>query len=97
MSVRLSYALIVEGIRRAFDETRLRSMMVPILDVPLTYRDPQIDLRGLRFSKPELDALQLLRDGRTTRELLGTMPLDPPDALRVIYTLIALDLIIPRT
>ncbi|HSI03028.1 MAG: response regulator [Myxococcota bacterium] len=90
-------ALIVEGIRRAFDETRLRSMMVPILDVPLTYRDPQIDLRGLRFSKPELDALQLLRDGRTTRELLGTMPLDPPDALRVIYTLIALDLIIPRT
>ncbi len=90
-------ALIVEGIRRAFDETRLRSLMVPILDVPLTYRDPHINLSGLRFTKAELDALQQLRDGRTTRELLGTMPLDPPDALRVIYTLIALDLIIPRT
>ncbi len=90
-------ALVVEGIRRAFDETRLRSLMVPILDVPLTYRDPQIDLRGLRFTKLELDALQQMRDGRTTRELLGTMPLDPPDALRVIYSLIALDLIIPRT
>ena len=90
-------SLIVEGIRRAFDETRLRSLMVPILDVPLTYRDPHINLAGLRFTKLELDALKQLRDGRTTRELLGTMPLDPPDALRVIYSLIALDLIIPRT
>ncbi len=90
-------ALVVEGIRRAFDETRLRSLMVPILDVPLTYREPNIDLRGLRLNKNEIEALKQMRDGRTTRELLGIMPLDPPDALRVIYTLIALDLIIPRT
>lgn len=88
-------ALIVEGIRRAFDETRLRTLMVPILDVPLTFRDDSIDLRGLRFNKRELDALKQVRSGRTTRELLGTMPMDPPDALRVIYSLIALDLVVP--
>lgn len=90
-------ALIVEGIRRAFDETRLRTLMVPILDVPLGYRDEPTDLRGLRFNKLELEALQLMRSGRTTRELLGAMPMDPPDALRVIYSLIALDLVIPVT
>ena len=90
-------ALIVEGIRRAFDETRLRALMVPILDVPLTFRDDSIDLRGLRFNKKELEALKQVRSGRTTRELLGTMPMDPPDALRVIYSLIALDLVVPAT
>jgi DNA-binding response OmpR family regulator len=90
-------ALVVEGIRRSFDETRLRSLMVPILDVPLGYRDGAVDLRGLRFTREELDALQKMRNGRTTRELLGIMPLDPPDALRVIYSLIALDLVVPVT
>ncbi|MBC7794002.1 MAG: response regulator [Clostridia bacterium] len=90
-------ALVVEGIRRAFDETRLRGLMVPILDVPLTFRDDSIDLRGLRFNKKELEALKQVRSGRTTRDLLGTMPMDPPDALRVIYSLIALDLVVPAT
>ena len=90
-------SLIVEGIRRAFDETRLRALMVPILDVPLTFREETIDLRSMRFTKLEIDSLAQMKDGRTTRELLGIMQLDPPDALRVIYSLIALDLVIPRT
>ena len=90
-------ALVVEGIRRSFDETRLRTLMVPILDVPLGFRDGNVDLTTLRLTRNEHEALQHMRNGRTTRELLGIMPLNPPEALRIIYSLIALDLVVPVT
>lgn len=90
-------ALVVEGIRRAFNETRLRALMVPILDVPLAFREAHVDLAPLKLTSVEQNAAAALRSGHTTRELLDGSPADPPDALRVVYTLIALDLLIPAS
>lgn len=90
-------ALVVEGIRRTFDETRLRKQMLPVLDVPLMFPDDQIDLASLGFSEREQQAIEAIIPPQTTRELIDIMPLDPPDTLRVIYSLIALQILEPAT
>ena len=88
-------ALVTEGVRRAFDETRLRKLMLPILDVPLVFRDEEIDWGSLGLTKQEQRAVAQIDLPQTTRELLDSVPLDPPDTLRVLYTLIALQMLEP--
>ncbi len=90
-------ALVVEGIRRTFDETRLRKQMLAVLDVPVAFLDDQVDLESMGFSKREQQAIEAIVPPQTTRELLDTMPLDPPDSLRIIYSLIALEILTPAT
>lgn len=86
-------SLIAEGIRRTFDETRLRSLMVPILDVPLAFREQRFNWPDLRLSAGERKAIRTIQAGQSCRELLEAFPVDPPDGLRLVYTLIALELI----
>lgn len=88
--------VVVEGIRRAFDETRLRSLMLPILDVSLEPRERGITYGGLGFNKVELAAIQEAQLPATTQQLMEQLPLEPPDSLRVIYSLIALELWGPK-
>ena len=87
--------IIVEGIRRAFDETRLRQFMRPILDVPLVFREYPVDLDPLMLTPKEKRAIESVSLPQTTTELLDSVPLDPPDTLRVLYTLIALEVLEP--
>lgn len=83
--------LVAQGIRRSFDETRLRDYMVPILDVPLALRDGPLALDVLELTDAERQALLALRLPATTRQLLDSLDLLPPDSLRLLYTLIALE------
>ncbi len=87
--------LIAHGIARAFDETRLRSYMLPILDVPLAPRGGRPELADLQLLDHELAALETMPLPATTRALLNELSLDPPDSLRLLYTLIALDRLAP--
>jgi len=89
-------ALVVEGIRRTFDETRLRKLMLSTLDVPLTSNEPNFDFTTAGFTKSEQKAINSVHFPQTTRELLDTMPTDPPDTLRILYTLIALEILVPN-
>ena len=89
-------AIVAEGIRRTFDETRLRSLMLPVIDVALEFGgDIARDLESMELPEAEQKAVSTIVPGKTTRELLDSMPVDYPDALRLIYTLIALDLLRP--
>jgi CheY-like chemotaxis protein len=90
-------AIVVEGIRRSFDETRLRERMVPVLQVPVDYRpDERVqDLSGLGLTVHEVHALRSVIFPSTTGELVERLPLPPVDALRVLYSLIALELLTP--
>lgn len=87
-------AFVTEGIRRSYNESRLREQMLPILDVPLRFRERD-QLPKLRFTPAELKAASRIEDGSSTEELLETLPLDPPATLRVLYTLIALEIVAP--
>lgn len=93
-------AVVTEGIRRAFDETRLRGLMLPILDVPLAAAtaSDQAPLRttGLGLTRKEQQTAAGFVFPASTEALLDVSPLDPPDTLRVVYTLIALQLLAPQ-
>ncbi len=88
-------AVVVEGIRRTFDETRLRRLMLPVLDVPLAFTEVGHDFAVMRFTGREVEAIASIAPPKTTRALLESLPLDPVDGLRVVYSLIALDLLKP--
>ncbi len=88
--------VITEGIRRTYDETRLRKLMLPIIDVPLCTVADSADLSTIGLSAKELGAISEIELNHSTRELLDILPIDPPDSLRVIYTLIALGLVAPK-
>jgi DNA-binding response OmpR family regulator len=91
--------VVTEGIRRTYDETRLRSLMLPILDVPLAAAEPLPELGPVKLEAKELAAVERLLGSlpRTSRELLDDSDLDPPDTLRVLYTLIALEILGPKS
>ncbi|MBI3180252.1 MAG: response regulator [Deltaproteobacteria bacterium] len=88
-------AVVVEGIRRTFDETRLRRLMLPVLDVPLVFAEGAHDFAAMRFTQREAEAISAITPPKTTRVLLESLPLDPVDALRVVYSLIALEILKP--
>lgn len=99
-------ALIVEGIRRSLDETSLRNLMVPVLDVPVQLRaegavvgaptaGANSRLEELGLEKDEVAALRAVPLPQTIRVLLETMGLHPAMALRVLYSLIALEALVP--
>lgn len=87
-------ALVIEGIRRAFDETRLRGLMIPVLDVPLTWRDPDFDLGSVGLTSSELWIVDTIELPRTARELLSSSEAPPTELLRVLYSLIAVELLV---
>jgi CheY-like chemotaxis protein len=89
-------AIVAEGIRRTFDETRLRALMLPVIDVALEFGDDIFrDLQAMKLNEREQKAVGAILPGKTTRELLDSMPVGYPDALRIIYTLITLELLRP--
>jgi DNA-binding response OmpR family regulator len=87
--------LVALGIARTFDETRLRSYMLAILDVPLRARQDGVELSALELASEDAEAFLAVELPKTTRELLDTMTLAPPDSLRLLYTLIALEQLEP--
>jgi DNA-binding response OmpR family regulator len=92
-------SLVVEGIRRSYDETRLRSLMLPILDELLAVAEPAVSLEGLKLDEREQKAVDAMLAilPVSSRALLDAGELDPPDMLRLIYTLIALEIVGPQS
>jgi CheY-like chemotaxis protein len=88
-------SVVAEGIRRTFDETRLRSLMLPVIDVPLAYEASARDLDLLHLNEREQKAAAAIISGKNTRQLVDSLPMDPPDALRLVYTLVVLELLKP--
>ncbi len=89
-------AVVVEGIRRTFDETRLRGLMLPVFEVAVAFQDAHFNFTTLGLSTRETKGIFAMRLPLPIGEVVGSMPLDPPDALRVVYTLIALELLVPQ-
>jgi DNA-binding response OmpR family regulator len=92
-------ALVVEGIRRSYDEQRLRGLMLPILDVPLAASEPAVSLDELKLDPKERAAADTLLASlpQTSRKFLDASALDPPDMLRLTYSLIALEIVGPQS
>lgn len=86
-------ALVTEGIRRTFDEQRLRDLMVPILDVPLVFGEQASYVQSLGLTAKQQKAVAALNLPKTSREILETLPLHPANAIRIVYTLIALEML----
>lgn len=87
--------VVLEGIRRALDETELRRLMRPVFDVPLTRSPGHADFHELGFTPQEAHAIESLTLPEATETLLTRMGLTPADALRVVYSLVALQLLRP--
>lgn len=90
-------AVIVEGIRRAMDETRLRTLMRPVLDLPLNWASDQAGHESLGLDDVHQRELRAMQLPESTRVLLTKLPLPPADSLRLVYTLIALEALKPAT
>jgi hypothetical protein len=68
--------------------------MLPVIDVALEFGDDIFrDLQAMKLNEREQKAVGAILPGKTTRELLDSMPVEYPDALRIIYTLITLELL----
>lgn len=88
-------AFVVEGVRRAYDETRLRGQMLPILQVPLKWAVKHPDFDALKLTRRELTAARRIQNGMNTEEMLSSLSVHPPDALRIVYSLISLKMLEP--
>ncbi len=88
-------AFVVEGIRRAYDETRLRGQMLPVIQVPLKWAVRHPDFDALKLTRRELAAARRIEDGMHTEEMLSSLSVHPPDALRIVYSLISLRMLEP--
>jgi CheY-like chemotaxis protein len=82
--------LILDGIRRVLDEARLRELLEPSLDLLLRPRRVNIAWEPLGFSDNEVRALESIRWPLPARALLEALPVGPADALRLTYSLLAL-------
>jgi DNA-binding response OmpR family regulator len=89
--------LIVGGIRQALDETAIRARLLEGLDVPVAWRPPGPDLAPLDLPAHEAKVLLAAPLPATSRHLLETLPLPPHDTLRLIYSLIALEIVVPAS
>lgn len=89
-------SFVVEGIRRAYDETRIRGQMLSVLQVPLQWSSAAPELKDLRLNSRERAAAGVITDGMSTEELLSAMAVHPPEALRIVYSLIALRMLQPQ-
>ncbi|MEO0812632.1 MAG: response regulator [Myxococcota bacterium] len=89
-------SFVVEGIRRAYDETRLRGQMLPILQVPLRWAVKRPDLDALKLTRSERSAAKRIDNGMHTEDMLEALNVHPPDALRIVYSLISLGMLEPE-
>ncbi|MEK7705270.1 MAG: DUF4388 domain-containing protein, partial [Myxococcota bacterium] len=88
-------AIVVEGVRRVMDETRLRTLMRPVLDVPLDWTRDEASGEALGLEETQRQALRSMHLPESTRVLLSKLPLAPAESLRLVYTLIALESLKP--
>ncbi len=88
-------AIVVEGVRRVMDETRLRTLMRPVLDVPLDWTRAEASGEALGLEETQRQALRSMHLPESTRVLLSKLPLAPAESLRLVYTLIALESLKP--
>jgi DNA-binding response OmpR family regulator len=89
--------LIIEGIRRALDETAIRARLLDVLDVPVSWRLPGPELSSLDLTPHETQALMSGQMPDAPRRLLESLPLPPHDTLRLLYSLIALEILVPAS
>ena len=87
-------AIIYEGVRRSFDEERLRSALG---DVAGRYvhpaEDPLFAAQDMGLGEEEAGVLALMDGSRTVRELRRRGPLSPLDADRFLYALLAAQMV----
>jgi len=88
-------ALVVEGIRQTFDEARVRSIMLPSYELSLNWTGKPPSMLSLGLTAREAISIDRLQLPQTTEMILNTTPLAPADSLRVIYSLVALQLLAP--
>jgi len=88
-------AVIVEGIRRSFDEKRLLVCMDPVMDARMRWRGVVPSFPTLGFTPPESAAALKLILPASPRAMIGRMRCAKIVALRVIYGLIALEQMLP--
>jgi hypothetical protein len=85
-------SVVVEGIRRSFDEKRLRQCIAPLMDKRLRWRRAAPQFSTLGFAPPETAAALRLTLPNTPRTLLRSLEIEQTQALRIVYCLMALDL-----
>jgi len=87
-------ALVIEGLRRSFDERRLRHRLAPIFDAPLSLRPSDVAVTSFGLSARELSVVRGLSLPASARELAGRMALGITENLRLIYALVVLELLV---
>jgi DNA-binding response OmpR family regulator len=87
--------VVIDGIRRTFDEKRLAEELEPVYDDELEYGDESVDAVAQAFSEKEQQAIANLGLPRTTHELVGKIGLTTVDAMRLIYILLSLEIVRP--
>ena len=87
-------ALVIEGLRRSFDERRLRLRLAPIFDAPLSLRPSDVAVTSFGLSARELSVVRGLSLPASARELAGRMALGITENLRLIYALVVLELLV---
>ena len=89
-------AVVVDGIRRAFDDRRLTALLKDIMAERLKFSDENLDAVAGAFSEKEQQAIAALHLPRTTEQLLNKIGLTTADATRLIYSLWALEIVQPE-
>lgn len=89
-------AVVTEGIRRTLDEAQLRELMEPLWDVAVALGPTPLSWDKLGLTPKERRAAAGFASPETPRTLVKTLPLTHADAMRLIYTLISLQILEPQ-
>jgi hypothetical protein len=85
--------IVVEGVRRTFDEARLKQELETVMEQKVGIKDIPQPVYKAGYSERELQAIEAmltLIPPHAPNQLLEVIPLDTVDNLRIIYTLLAL-------
>lgn len=89
-------AMVVEGIRRSFDERRLRFYMGRFMETEFDYpTDDRRDIMHLKLPESVTDAVNRLSLPATPRGLLDDTEVDTADMLGALYAMISLRILKP--
>jgi DNA-binding response OmpR family regulator/tetratricopeptide (TPR) repeat protein len=87
-------AIIHEGVRRGFDEARLRARMGDVVDrVVWPTEDPLFAGQDMGLGEEELQMLARMDGSRTVAELRGLALLPPLDTDRLLYALLSAQMV----
>jgi len=88
-------ALVIEGVRRGFDETRLFATLDPFHETAMHKPGGAIDVEALRLTHSERAVVNDLKLPRTVREIIDSSSADLLPTMQLLYGLIALQILQP--